>query len=156
MNTLYVDPGKDWCAIAGFIRDNRLTYVRWHLTSDGAIQSIAPARAIVELPVPRPGARHKQLCDLIDLAAAAGRVAGNMPVRYITPESWKGQTPCTCTAKTHPEQCTHHRRMWAALDERERDLLFSTDCPKGKLHNIYDAVTMGLKLEGRLNVSSQS
>lgn len=150
MRTVYIDPGVHNCACA-FLCDRELVHVQWRYTERGAIVHTPADLAVVELPVARPGARARQLADLINLAAAAGRVAGNLPVTYITPESWKGQVPCTCTAKTVPEQCTHHRRMAAALTPAERKIVDEVQgVNKGLLHNIYDAVTMGLKLEGRL------
>jgi hypothetical protein len=146
---VYIDPGVHRCAVALF-EGGALRAVYWRPTTAPACVFNAVARAVVELPKVRPGSRVRT-DDLIALAAAGGRVAGNLPVMYISPESWKGQVPCTCTAKNRPEDCTHHRRMAAALTPAERKIVDECGVIKSKLHNVYDAVTMGLKLEGRLD-----
>jgi hypothetical protein len=108
---------------------------------------------IVEIPQVYSRERSKaDPRDLIDLAYVAGRVVANIPapdLRVVRPAQWKGQTSCTCTARTAltPEACPHHRRMLAALDDAERFIL---SCAVGRIsqkalvHNVYDGVTLGL------------
>ena len=147
---VYVDPGVHASGVAWF-DDHALVHVEYrHACAPPLIPSYAVDTCVCEIPVVRRGSRVRPK-DLIALAVAAGRVTGCLETRYITPESWKGQIPCTCTAQLDAQlSCTHHRRMFAALTESEKRLLFRVGCLPSLLHNVYDAVTMGLKFEGRL------
>lgn len=142
---VYVDPGKHASGVAWYLERQlyKVAYRSEPLPYSGAV------RCVCEKPVVRRGSRVRP-ADLIDLAIAAGRMTANLPTTYITPESWKGQIPCTCSARTQPEDCPHHRRMVNVLSSAEWGLLCAVDCPRALLHNVYDAVTMGLKFEGRL------
>lgn len=147
---VYVDPGKHASGVAWFSH-GVLQHVEYRVEPLAGVYGHFTTLAWCEKPVVRRGSNVRP-ADLIDLAIAAGRMCGAIhATTYITPESWKGQIPCTCTATTVPANCTHHRRMVRALTVAEMALVKAVqNCPPALLHNAYDAVTMGLKLEGRL------
>lgn len=145
-----VDPGVRYCGVGRF-EDRHLADAFLHPSSE-ALPFVPGLAGIVEIP--QVYSRERSIAppkDLIDLTFAAGRVTGNIPeadLEIVTPAQWKGQVPCTCTAKSFdPANCTHHRRMMAALTEEERFVLscaVSRIRAKGLVHNVYDGVSLGL------------
>lgn len=89
--------------------------------------------------------------DVLTLAKLAHSTRGRYEtlgctVHMVLPRAWKGQTPCTCTAKQpDPAACTHHSRVWAALTVHEQNI--AADVCKGmapgKRHNVLDAIGIG-------------
>lgn len=88
--------------------------------------------------------------DILTLARGAHRVAGRydacgIAVHFVKPADWKGQVPCTCEKAKSFVACTHHSRVWGALNASEQEtvnkaLLGMT--PK-KWHNVFDAIGLG-------------
>lgn len=138
MNLLAIDPGKHASGIAAF--GNSLL-VAVYFTSDTSILDwIAPeTQVIVELPqvyVVGKGDPN----DLIALAFAAGRITRRFAnVDTVRPAQWKGQLP----------KDIHHRRVRASLTLWELEVLERARIAKSKLHNVLDAVALGLWKLGR-------
>ncbi len=135
--TLAVDPGVHQC---GYARGDgaRLTAAGMHETAGRPLRW-DHGTAVSEIPQVYQG-RKVRTSDLVDLAAAAGRVCALHSVRYYRPGSWKGQVP----------KKIHHARMWEKLDENETAILKALDVPKGLRHNVYDAVCLLLRAYGRM------
>ncbi len=99
--------------------------------------------AIIELPQIYPGPRDEDPNDLIQVARCVGqwecelRRAG-ATVRLVHPREWKGSVPKT----------VHNARVLAALTDAERARL--PKLPASKLHNVLDAVGLGLWLLKRI------
>jgi nitrogen regulatory protein PII-like uncharacterized protein len=148
MNILAVDPGTKalgWavmdsinkrCTACGFATTGAWRLVDW----DGEYDLDA---AVIEVPQVYPQRSWKgDANDLIDVALAAGAVAGSLgcDVRYVRPREWKGTAP----------KEVHQRRILTLLDMSERAILDGCGAPKSKLHNVVDAVGLGLWSAGRL------
>lgn len=80
--------------------------------------------------------------DLIDVAIVVGALASQATgnVVLVRPHDWKGNVPKTI----------HNARIKRALDPAERDTLKACGAPAGLLHNVVDAVGLGLHALGRL------
>lgn len=82
--------------------------------------------------------------DLIDVAVVAGRIAQEFgdgaEVRLVRPHAWKGSVPKDVML----------RRIENRLDDRERSVLHAAKAPASLLHNVVDAVGIGLWAIGRL------
>lgn len=80
--------------------------------------------------------------DLVDVALAAGIVIGRThagAVLTTRPHEWKGNVP----------KAVHQLRVLALLDTSERDILDGCGVVRSKLHNVVDAVGLGLWALGR-------
>lgn len=83
--------------------------------------------------------------DLLELAGVDGAVVGVMYERagklvgYL-PRQWKGQTP----------KPVHNQRVMAALSTEERETV--EPCAKHLVHNVVDAIGLGLFHLGRIKV----
>lgn len=98
---------------------------------------------LIELPEVYPGARSEDPNDLIQVARAVGQweqvyTGFAVPVFHVHPKSWKAQVP----------KPIHNARVMTALYESEQTLIPSL--PKTKLHNVLDAIGLGLWLHGRI------
>lgn len=79
--------------------------------------------------------------DLVMLAAVVGAICDRfrgIDVRTYLPEQWKGQVP----------KDIHHARAKTRLNSEE--IVLIPKLPKSKLHNVMDAIAMGLWDAGRL------
>lgn len=147
-----VDPGVYECAVAWF-QDQVLVRVEARVTPLHA--AATPMRVVCEIPQvydPRKAEQHRAPKDIVNLALAAGRMTGAYKCEYFLPAEWKGQLPCTCSAKIAPAACIHHRRMIASLSTAELVRLgqYEHVTHAGVRHNGYDAVSLGLVVLGRL------
>ncbi len=153
MNSLYtIDPGVKFCAVARF-SDSLLADVQHRTAPLVAHENMRVVCEVPQVYDPRKQqGRHKNPQDLIDLAVCAGRMTGTCATEFVTPAQWKGQLPCTCSAKVTMSDCIHHRRMINALTLQELDVLVAAaqQVPAGVRHNMYDAVALGLVVLGRL------
>ncbi len=99
-------------------------------------------RVLIEVPKFRPGDKDPQA--LIVLATKAGEWGGiyrDSKPEYLTPNDWKGSTPKPIS----------NARVLAALKSNE-GLLFdraTKGVAVGKVHNVLDAVGIGLHGVGR-------
>ena len=101
-----------------------------------------PTRTIVEVPIVRRNQRGGPKVDpngLIKLGVSAGRLvpAFSEEVETIFPNQWKG---------TLPDEVLY-RRIMAALTDKEKALI--PDLAEGLLHNVLDAIGMGINEFGR-------
>lgn len=136
MDLIAVDPGVHACGVAWF-KDSHLFRVEYR--SDQLPWSAF--HCVCELPEQRGRSTNVRMSDIIDLALSAGRMTGAYSdCEYRTPSQWKGQMP----------KSVQHRRMWKALGLSEVELLLSLGLAKGLLHNVYDAVSLGLVALGRM------
>ncbi len=145
------DPGKDRCALAYF-RSRELVHVGFTDTTRGFVFP-GPELAI-ELPQVYGGPREEDPNDLIDVAYAAGFVAGLRKATHpktFLPREWKKQTP---------KHINHHRIMQKltlpeiATLPPETALRIKTAIDGGAYswagHNLLDAVGIGLVYLGRM------
>ncbi len=133
---LAIDPGLDtgWCLLA--------TSGRIVSAGLGALQATweKASWAILERPqVYRDNKSKGDPNDLITLAIQLGRYvekleAACVRTKLVLPGTWKGQIP----------KEIHHRRVLAALppDDARTLLPCLEGFPKGKQHNILDAVAL--------------
>lgn len=162
---LAIDPGIRGCGCA-FFDGGRLTkaaYVKNPMKEGNtAAAARAMAGAVLELFVPygavvnaialewpriyasriRAGATKADPNDLLGLAAVDAAIA--MLLRYahvdcFAPSDWKGQLP-KAAAET---------RIRGRLSEAELAVLDAADAPPSLLHNVVDAVGIGLHRLGR-------
>ncbi len=154
---LAIDPGLNACGCAWF-RHGVLTCARlsghvsptWHSVPQRAASTAGevsgdfgvPERLVIEWPqVYRLGGRAgADPNDLLGLAAVAGAVAAHYydaTINVYKPAEWKGQVP----------KEVHHARIMRFLSDAEK--LAIPKLPKTKLHNVLDAIGLGLFHLGR-------
>jgi hypothetical protein len=138
MGLMSVDPGVHRMAVAGWDERGRLREA----------MNVAPdwlsahdyARLVGEIPVVYPGAKGLRTDpnDLIALAYAAGRFyeRQGLPTVLVKPAEWKAQVPKDITKE----------RIIAELDSAEISRVYRG----GEMHNVYDAIGIGLFALGRL------
>lgn len=90
-----------------------------------------------EMVVRKGGAYSSDLLQLNGVAGMVGGILDPMEAYSYTPEQWKKQVP----------KSIHNRRTLAKLSPQER--LNILDCPDHLMHNIIDAVGLGLFHIGR-------
>jgi hypothetical protein len=153
-----VDPGLRGCGVAEFEGGDllRAAYVKnpeagrgynAHEAMGSAVAewiSESSERIIIEHPRIYPGAQQQKgdLNDLLDVVACGASVAASFRTNYIEtvfPGEWKGQVP--------KEMMT--ARISRAITDAERAKI--EKCPASLMHNLLDAVGLGLWKLGRLN-----
>lgn len=133
--TVAIDPGVQWCGVAVFA-DGAL--VSASLEKPEKVRSSwAPVdRLTIEVPqVYRAGLGKGDPNDLIAVAVEVGRLiesAWTDDVERVRPHDWKGSVP----------KEIHNARTLAVLSPAERACL--PKLPKTKMHNVLDAVGLGL------------
>lgn len=146
-----VDPGLHHCGVsvwdgAGRLIDARL--VKNTVDMPGPLNAQPMARAVaaetclpdadlvIEVPQVYPFGHGKgNPNDLIDLSAVAGgcmALAGGQ-VSYYLPRQWKGQVP---------KEISHARALVQLTDVEKTAIVLCK--PAGLMHNVYDAVALGL------------
>ena len=140
MTLLAIDPGNDtgW---ALFDSCRRLQRCGLGYPDAGTIDDL-----IIECPKLRPRG-EKNPNAILSVARNAGEWAGRFesrcaaPVRYVTPNDWKGGTPKDIS----------HARIWANLDDKEKAIADAAvkGIAAGKRHNVFDAIGLGLFGVGR-------
>lgn len=143
---LAVDPGTNalgWALFggkdlleAGLLRGKDVQDILRDLPSLPAHDNV-----IVEVPriYPRGPARPN---DLIGLAVVAGAAAARAPgdATFVFPHQWKGQVP----------KEIHHRRIFLQLADSELEKVRLRGVPKSLIHNVNDAIGLGLWAVGRM------
>lgn len=107
-----------------------------------AIVGVHVDRLVVELPQVYHAKIETDQNDLIHLAAVVGALCSEFKdadIEVVLPAEWKGQVP----------KAIMHARMMKRLDTDERAAL--PTLPKSKLHNVLDAVSIGLVDLKRMN-----
>jgi len=83
--------------------------------------------------------------DLIDVALTAGRIAqafdGQAPAEFVRPHAWKSNVP----------KAVMLRRITESLDGAEQNVLHATKVPATLIHNVVDAIGLGIWALGRLS-----
>lgn len=136
-----IDPGKHasgWAAFHG--GELQLCgYTGSHKTVVATLEPIFGTPELVIIEAPRVYDRRRwkgDPNDLIDISIAGGILVGALrpeAIKIIRPQDWKGQTPKDIQAE----------RTLAKLTEAER-LQLEGVTTKSKLHNVIDAVGIGL------------
>ncbi len=140
MNRLVaIDPGKHASGIAVF--SNSLLTAAYYTNDTSVLSWVDPfTPVIVEIPqvyVVSKGDPN----DLIALAFAAGRITRMFSdAQTVRPAQWKGQLP----------KEVHHRRVTKALVDAEVQVIARSGAAKSKVHNVMDAVALGLWKLGRM------
>lgn len=146
-----IDPGVHEYGKAVFGVTNTLEGAFLCRTGDGPVPYYENARMVSEKPqvydkgVKRGGRMVKvRSQDQVDLALYAGRITANYPCTYRLPTQWKHQVP----------KEIQHARMWKVLTPCEVAILRAAllRVPKGKQHNVSDAVCIGLVELGRMGL----
>jgi hypothetical protein len=170
MHILAIDPGLRGSGVALFHEESktllRAEYVKgsatgeraeaWRVMADAVHSWAAPwnidLRMVIEFPQVRKKehqvAKKKGVDpnDLIQLAAVVGalvtmRSQKGTPIVRL-PEEWKGQVP----------KKIHHERALSRLSDAERAVI--PKLAESTLHNVLDAVALGLTQLGRLGKHS--
>lgn len=162
---LCIDPGLRGCGVAFFEGAQylyRAEYVKntavegrgydAHRSMAVAVWNSVPAHAINEIIIEHPvyyGSKHEKgdPNDLLDVVAVGAAIAAKayhpegkrQIVTTRFPRDWKGQVPKEIMTE----------RIKASLTQEELDNVIA--CRKDLLHNVYDAVGIGLHALGRLN-----
>lgn len=127
MIDLFIDPGKHKCA-----------YAHFSATLLFAVSYVPPykitGRTFVELPQQRGRRSRVKVSDLIMLAFVAGQAAGINGVP-ITVSKWKG---------SKSKEAMHKRAREKVLAPEELAVIDTYACLPSELHNVMDAVCMGL------------
>lgn len=149
--TLYIDPGMK-CTGLALYHDATLVHVRAVRSStlseacDDRLGNVDLDAAVIELPqIYAAGVQKADPNDIVALAVIAGAYASaaasaGASLAWKRPAEWKGQAPKDIV----------HARMHAVLTPWESKLFEGLKLPRGMLHNVYDAVSMGLVSLGRM------
>lgn len=148
-----VDPGKSACGVALFINERFRAgaYLKAEETFDLGIAVESWVRQhqkrftlpdtvdvlVVEGQQIYGAVSYANPNDLLPLAYLAGAVFARVPAharRMPLPRQWKGSL----------KKELFTRRILSSMRADERIVLEEVDCPKSKLHNVLDAVGLGL------------
>lgn len=135
-----IDSGSKACGVA-YWEGLRLSYANLQTTSHGLLTR-PDANIIIEVPKIYPMGKGKgDPNKLVKLAYWAGRFVGNLShVRTIYPYEWKAQVDPDIMCE----------RILERLDTEEISLI--PDLPQSTLHNVLDAIGIGLVELGRMRV----
>lgn len=157
-----VDPGVQQSALAVFTGKGELTNLHWLNSWSTYPRHLHLAAHTIDLSIEKPriypGMPSVDANDLIDLAEVVGYWRREIPApsysnRSYYPQEWKAQV----------KKPIHHSRIWQNLTPTERALLpgdtferIEKGCKGGaytsKVHNLLDAIGIGLFRVGRLGV----
>jgi len=148
--TVAIDPGVKLMAMAEFLRDElQAVHVFRGDSLEETTRSLAQfrdareLRLVIEKPVIYDPRKWKgDPNDLIREALAAGAAAACFPngsLSYIRPADWKGQR----------KKPIDNRYTLALLNSDERELLDGVNLLRSLMHNVLDAVGIGLWAVGR-------
>lgn len=142
-----IDPAKNACAWATFDDGGRLVRARLiraktrHGLRDEMSREFERepvGELVVEVPqIYRQRSWAGDPTDNVDVAVTAGMAIALIDARKIVevrPRAWKGTRP--------KDVC--NRLTMSKLDESERRVVGRVDCPPSLLHNVIDAVGIGL------------
>jgi hypothetical protein len=147
---LAIDPGVQKCGAALLDEGRGATllfaaYVPHTAVRDWALSASQgeELRLVVEMPKIYPGSGQQKgdLNDLLDLAAVVGYLESEFrDSERVYPAQWKGQVPKKIMTA----------RILNKLSPVEQLAVFECGAVKSKLHNVIDAVGIGLWHLGRL------
>ena len=153
MKLIAIDPGKvclGWASfkdarlVAAGIIENNTRLVATYEPLEDVMHGEDPSCVIIEVPQVYPQRAQKgDPNDLIDVAVIAGVVAGLalsfVEPQLVKPHAWKGNRP-----KTVDNEYT-----LSLLKPDELKIVNGCGASKSKLHNVIDAVGIGLWKLGR-------
>ena len=93
-------------------------------------------RRVSEMMVWRGKQAKSSPADLLKLNI----IAGHLATEWLAPSEWKNYVP----------KAVHQPRILAKLSAEERAVLAGCKCPPSLLHNVIDAVGIGLYCLGRM------
>jgi len=150
-----VDPGLKRCGVAVFARPGGLVWaglVHGAAGDDPVIEMAdavvntltqTPSEAFIETPQQYPNSPVPRE-SLEKLSLVAGAISQALPrsvkVHRFYPRAWKGQVP----------KAVMVRRIKAHLSGTERLIVDALDLPASSVHNVWDAVGIGLWATGRI------
>lgn len=146
--------GEDFIMIVCIDPDTKLSGVAWFLNgilldaglTKEPVDRYGVKKCYCELPEVQFG-RTKNPKDIVALAIAAGKVTALLPdVTWLTTRQWKGQL----------SKAVCHARAWAVLLASEKKIIEDYPTNKNTLLEVMDAVSMGLKVLGRLHPQNRS
>lgn len=146
--TLAFDPGKHVIGWASFVDDD---LIRCGLHSPDHLATMAAppeARILVEYQqiYTRGKSRTRNPADVLSVTIVAGRIVQALrptrseTVELILPHAWKGGVDGDVMT----------RRIVSMLTPKECEILRATKVQKSLLHNVIDAIGLGLWSVGRL------
>ncbi len=156
MRLICVDPGLRGCGVAEFEGYDlkRAAYVKNPVETGrgyAAHQAMgtavglwrgSPTKALIEHPRIYPSAAQQKgdLNDLLDVVAVGAAIAAYIPnVVTVFPADWKGNVPKDAMTE----------RIRRAITDEERARI--EKCPANLMHNVLDAIGIGLWKLGRIN-----
>lgn len=157
--TLAIDPGTKatgWAvfdgrklSMAGLLRAKDAAHMAQELALLSSSLRLPAAYYGLYIERPQVYSRYRTQADpndLIGVALVAGAALGIFSpfaqgVSMPRPMDWKGQLP----------KEIHHRRIFAELDLEERRGVELGGVPKSLIHNVNDAIGLGLWAVGRLS-----
>ena len=162
MNLVAIDPGVHHCGMAGFegvtkklawatlVRapDLPLGVEAWTAMAEEIVTTInfGGADVVIEFPrVYQGGKKQGADMDLLELAATVGAIATAVSlrgayIRRVIPSDWKGQM----------DKSTSTARVLERLSPEEKSCIAA--CPASLLHNVHDAIGIGLWAVGRFEM----
>lgn len=161
MNLLSIDPGVTCCGWA-YWHDKSLIYCGLSRTKEKSIEERIRAHdlyhwldSIDSIVIEKPEVYQQRFWkgdprDLVELAMVVGGIIASFPysvtVRTVFPKEWKGSIPKEISEK----------RTLAKLSETEKQVLEKPEvfgepstAPPSLLHNLMDAVGLGIWMLGR-------
>lgn len=154
MSTLLtIDPGSDQIDYAVFYDKKLVTvgvlYGTQHSLSRQLVAMLAhhkPDRVVVEVPqIYQPKLQHGDQNDLIDVAIVTGLIVASASkycaAEVVRPHAWKGNRP----------KKVDNVLTMLILSPMEQTVIRDCGIQKSKLHNILDAVGIGLRKLNRSN-----
>ena len=137
-----IDPGKK----AGVARFGDEDLVEALLVSPDKLPGAPQAdKLVIERPTIYPGSRIRP-SSIITLSIDVGRLVQwvaaknpNIEVEYVQPRRWKGQRPKNVDC----------RYTLSLLNPAEERIVNDSRCPPSQLHNVIDAIGIGLWALGR-------
>lgn len=145
-----IDPGVctgiAWWHIGGLYGAGACTVDDVHLVEPYGLYYREDMSVVCELPQVYRNAQSKgDPNDLIKVAVEVGQwkeraLRYGCPWTEVKPAYWKGQVP----------KPVHHARILRTLNERERAYVEGIKLPASKMHNVMDAIGLGLWKLGRL------
>ena len=139
MYFLCIDPGKHafgWALFEGTHLAACAYTKREALTNLRSLVVAAPFVVRIERPQIYPHSKGDPN-DLIDIAIFCGEAAYAFrayEVEFVLPHAWKGSVPKKVMTD----------RILNRLTAVERQIVEACGCPKSKIHNVLDAVGLGL------------
>jgi hypothetical protein len=158
---LAVDPGKRKCGVALFVNERLTTaslltadntfllgktvWLWWLKQAEDRVLDPKLDRLVTEGQVVYPGLRTANPNDLLPLSYLCGAVQARVEAEETLmplPREWKGSL----------KKELFTRQILSRLHKEELAIVDQVKCPKGELHNVVDAVGLGLWTMGAIRL----